>query len=125
MTGRSQVVLMSREGPWVAAPFCFPQTGQRQNKIDYCQSKRMYVGETPHGKRVVALVTLGVRGPNRTTLKRPGRLRAFWMDAVTGTLYQLKTGIAISSEETFLWDIRKDESEVLSLINKKFSIPSG
>lgn len=125
MTGRNQLVLLAQDGPWVAAGFCFPQTAQSQNKTDYVQSKRMYVAETPAGKRVVALIAVGMRGPSKGVVKRPGRLRAFWMDAVTGTLYQLKTGMAISSEDLFLWDIRRDEAAVESLINRRFSHPSG
>lgn len=126
MTGRNQVVALSFDGPWVAAPFCFPQTAQREQKARFCSSKHMYVAETPNGQRVIALVHLGLRGKHREPLtKKPGRLRAFWMDAITGTLYNLRTGASISSDDNFLWDIRKDAQAIDQLINKKFSQPSG
>lgn len=125
MTGRNQVVQMSIDGPWVAWQYCFPQTGQREMRTTFCRSKRMYVAETPSGKRVVALVTLGNRVGRNAIQRRPGKLRAYWMDAVTGTLYQLKTGMSISSEDMFLWDIRKDDRAIVELINKKFLTPSG
>jgi len=126
MTGRNQVVQMSNDGPWAAAPYCFPQNGQKEKRSEFCRSKRMYVAETPVGSRVVAMVCIGNnRAPGAKLKRRPGRLRAFWMDAITGTLYQLKTGMAISSEDLFLWDIHKDDRAVANLINKKFSIPSG
>lgn len=125
MTGRNQVIQLSVEGPWAAWQSCFPQTGQKEMRTEFCRSKRMYVAETPEGKRVVALVALGYRIGKNPIKRRPGKLRAYWMDAITGTLYQLKTGMAISSEDLFLWDIHKDDQAIVNLINKKFSIPSG
>lgn len=126
MIGRNQVVQMSNEGPWVSAPYCFPQTGQKDKRSEFCRSKRMYVAETTMGRRVVAIVCLGGnRAPGAKLKRRPGRLRAFWMDAVTGTLYNFRNGIAISSDDLFLWDIRKDQSEIDALIQKRFYVPHG
>lgn len=117
----NNLIAMSYEGPFADARSCFPATGQKHARREYCKGKRLFVATTPVGQRVVALVHLakGIRKRSGFS-KRPGRLRAFWMDVITGTLYQLKTGIAISSDELFLWDIHKDPEAVKNLINRKF-----
>lgn len=118
----NHMIDLSHEGPYAAASSCFPITGVKETRAEYCKAKRMFVAQTPVGERIVALVHLGrVRiRPRQPHVKRPGRLRAYWMDVITGTLYQLKTGIAISSDELYLWDIHKDQSAIDQLIVKKF-----
>lgn len=120
----NHLIDISTEGPYAAVSSCFPITGSKETRKAYCKAKRMFVAETPAGRRVVALVHLGrmrVRKSQPTT-RRPGRLIAYWMDVVTGTLYQLKTGIAVSSDELYLWNIHKDPMAVNQLILKKFRI---
>lgn len=118
----NHLIDVSHEGPYAAATSCFPITGNKETRTAYCKGKRVFVADTPVGRRVVALVHLGRMRVKRkqTAEKRPGRLIAYWMDVVTGTLYQLKTGIAVSSDELYLWGIHKDQSAIDALIARKF-----
>lgn len=118
----NHLIEVSHEGPYAAAPFCFPITGNGPTRKEYCRSKRLFVANTPVGKRVVALVHLGRMRIRRKqpSCRRLGRLIAYWMDVVTGTLYQLKTGMAVSSDELYLFDIHKDQAAVDALIGRKF-----
>lgn len=118
----NHMIDVSHEGPYAAATSCFPITGNKETRSAYCKEKRVYVAETPVGRRVVALVHLGRMRIRRKqeAKKRPGRLIAYWMDVITGTLYQLKTGMAISSDELYLWGIHKDKVAIDALIARKF-----
>lgn len=118
----NHLIDVSHEGPYAAANSCFPTTGNKETRTMYCKGKRLFLADTPVGKRIVALVHLGRMRVKRRQpqSRRDGRLIAYWMDVVTGTLYQLKTGIAVSSDELYLWGIHKDPAAVDQLIAKKF-----
>lgn len=118
----NHLVDLSVEGPYAAPSSCFPINRMKEARSEYCKHKRLYLADTPEGDRVVALVHLGRIRMRRYSpiMRRPGRLIAFWMDVITGTLYNLKTGRCLSSDTLKISSVRRSPESVRNLINKTF-----
>ena len=114
---------LAMEGPYAAPTSCFPIGSGKDNRAKYLSQKHVYVAMTPIGERIVAAVHLCRQRSTtkRGMFRRPGKVRALWMDVITGTLYQFRTGMSLSSEDLFLWDIHKDQSKVDALVKKRFA----
>lgn len=109
ITNKVTYLKLSIDGPFAHPSSCFPMTSTKKLRTTYCKQLDLYVGDTPVGKRVLAL---------HTRMTKSGE-RKVYMDVVTGTLYRPEDGRCLSSDYLFVRDIRRDVSAVKALIDNR------
>lgn len=87
---RPALVGLSGEGVFAKEKFCFPQKSNAQAKRRFCEGHRLFVGhlsESRAEERVLCLVRVRLLGATRLRL----------MDAITGIMFDIRSGRCESS----------------------------
>lgn len=90
------LIWLSADGPFVSERKCFLIRGAK--KRNWLEGKRLYLGDVDGQTRVFAL----------SVIDEGKRLRAYFLDCITGSLYDPRTGRCMSSYMLTLSNVRKD-----------------
>ena len=94
---------------------CIPLTAKKHKRIEWLQDKEVYSVLTNMGERIMTPIT--IKPKNETEAKKP--TTTYLMDVITGTLYNPKTNICLTSDVIRLIKYKIDPEHGKKVVNMK------
>ncbi len=95
------IVGFSQIGPFAAEKHCFPINPTTSERKAWSERRRLFICTLSDG---------AARSMSLVFVRRGAALRALMMDAVTGTLYEIRSGACLSSDSLRLVSARRDNA---------------
>ena len=100
------ITKFSQEGGCAPESMCFPLRGTKDQKRQWLRSRKLYLAKCGGYLRTFALICV----------RFAGRLRAYFMDAITGTLYSPRSMRAPASDYLRIEQVCRAQDRAASML---------